>query len=75
MEIYKNLGGNSNVRAYEIGSDSITVQFGDGSTYVYTYRSAGQGNVEQMKTLAVAGSGLNSFIKRLVKKGYEAKIR
>jgi len=70
METYKNLGGNSNVIAYEIGSDSITVQFGDGSTYLYTYQSAGQSNIEHMKTLAIAGSGLNSFIMRNVKKLY-----
>lgn len=75
MEIYKNLGGNSNARAYEIGSDSITVQFGDGSIYLYTYRSAGQSSIEHMKSLAVQGRGLNSFIMRHVRKGYESKIR
>jgi hypothetical protein len=31
MERYKNLGGKSGVSAYEIGSDSITVQFTTGS--------------------------------------------
>lgn len=75
MEIYKNLGGNSNARAYEIESESIKVQFGDGSIYLYTYQSAGEGNIEQMKVLAVAGKGLNSFIMRHVKKAYAAKLR
>jgi len=75
MEIYKNLGGNSNVRAYEIEGESITVQFGDGSVYLYTYQSAGQDKIEQMKILAIAGRGLNSFIMRRVKKAYAAKLR
>lgn len=75
MENYKNLGGDSNVAAYEIGSDSIKVQFRDGSLYTYTYQSAGQSNIEQMKTLAIAGQGLNSFINRVVKKNYATKSR
>jgi len=73
MENYKNLGGDSNVAAYEIGSDSVKVQFRDGSIYTYTYESAGQSNIEQMKSLATAGQGLNSFINRVVRKGYASK--
>lgn len=40
MERYKNLGRDSGVSAYEIGDDSITVQFSTGEVYLYTYRSA-----------------------------------
>ena len=75
MERYKNLGGDSGVSAYEIGAESITVQFNTGAVYHYTYRSAGSANIEKMKLLAVAGKGLNSFITRNVKKGYESKLR
>ena len=75
METYKNLGGESGIKAYEIGSDSITVQFYDGSAYVYDYQSAGLENVEQMKRLAIAGEGLNSFIAQNVKKDYAAKLK
>lgn len=75
MERYKNLGGDSGVSAYEIGAESITVQFNTGAVYLYTYRSAGSANIEKMKLLAVAGKGLNSFIMRNVKKGYESKLR
>jgi len=75
MEIYKNLGGDSGVRAYEIGTDSIKVQFSDGSVYLYTYQSAGANNIEHMKGMAIAGIGLNSFIKRNVNKAYAAKLR
>ena len=75
MEPYKNLGGDSNVAAYEIASDSIKVQFRDGWIYTYTYQSAGQDNIEQMKILAQAGQGLNSFIIKTVRKAYATKSK
>ena len=75
MERYKNVGGDSGVTGYEIGSDYIRVQFSDGSVYLYTYASAGSNNIEQMKKLAIAGNGLNSFINRNVRKSYERKER
>ena len=75
MERYKNLGGNSGVSAYEIGTESITVKFSSGAVYLYTYKSAGSSNIEKMKSLAVDGEGLNSFIKIYVNKGYESKLR
>lgn len=75
MTQYANLGGDSGVVSYEIGEDSITVEFRDGSVYLYDFRSAGQTNIEKMKELAIAGSGLNSFITRVVRKGYANKLR
>lgn len=75
MERYKNLGGDSGVAAYEIGDDFIKVQFNDGSLYLYTNQSAESNNIEQMKRLAIAGRGLNSFIGRVVKKRYASKLR
>ena len=75
MEPYKNLAGDSAVVAYEIGNDSIKVQFRDGWIYTYNAESAGHSNIEHMKTLASAGSGLNSFISRVVKGQYAAKSR
>ncbi len=68
MERYRNSGGDSGVVAYDIGPDSITVMFSDGSIYLYTYQSAGSANIERMKRLAIDGEGLNSFINRCVKK-------
>jgi hypothetical protein len=73
MERYKNLGGQSGVDSYEIASDSITVKFKDGAVYLYTNASAGVQNIERMKSLAVAGSGLNSFINTTVRKSYASK--
>jgi hypothetical protein len=75
MERYKNLSRNSGVVAYEIGRDSVTVKFQDGATYLYTYASAGESNVEQMKVLAVTGRGLSTFIARHARMAYAAKLR
>jgi hypothetical protein len=73
MKRYKNLAGDSGVTAYEIGSDSIDVQFGDEWVYTYTYESAEQSNLEHMKDLAVAGRGLSTFISTVVKDRYARK--
>jgi hypothetical protein len=75
MEYYKNLGGSSGVAAFEVSNDSITVQFKDGSVYLYNYNSTGNRNIEHMKALAVAGQGLNSFIGRFVRKRYAQRLR
>lgn len=60
MERYRNLGGDSNVAAFEIGDGSITVEFNDRSQYLYTNESAGPGSIAEMHRLAKAGQGLNS---------------
>ncbi len=73
MQNYKNVNGDSNVIAYELGDTYIRVQFGDYSIYKYTHISAGQENIEHMKKLAVQGHGLNAFINTNVKFGYESK--
>lgn len=70
MTPYRNFGGNSGVRAYEIGPEFIRVQFADGSIYLYTYEKPGSQNVEHMKQLAVNGRGLNSFINTTVRSNY-----
>ncbi len=64
MQTYANLSGESNVIAFENGSDYIIVQFANGKEtfYKYTYASAGGNAVETMKSLALAGRGLNSYI-------------
>ncbi len=71
MQMYANRGGNSNVLGFEISDNSITVWFkGTARSYTYSYVSAGSHNVERMKTLALNGSGLNSYINRNVKFNY-----
>lgn len=72
---YLNRGGNSNVAYYSIGADSITVQFNDGSVYLYNYASTTVSGIEHMKQLANNGVGLNSYISRIVRKRYARKLR
>jgi hypothetical protein len=74
MQQYGNYGGDSGVAAFEIGSDSITVEFSDGATYLYNYQVTGSANVEEMKRLALSGTGLNSYINRHVRKAYAMKL-
>jgi hypothetical protein len=66
MQSYENVGGSSAIVAFEIGDDSITIKFVDGSVYMFTYQSAGSANVEQMKKYANFGHGLHGFISRFV---------
>jgi hypothetical protein len=74
MQRYKNLSGNSGVAAYELGSDSITVEFEEGSRYVYTDASAGAENIRQMQQLARRGAGLATFINRVVRERYAQRL-
>ena len=75
MQTYANRGGDSGVRAFEIGPGFIRVQFSDGSVYRYTDASAGAHHIQSMKELAQQGQGLNSYINRNVRQGYEEKER
>jgi hypothetical protein len=75
MTPYRNINGNSNVEAYEIDGNSITVRFMSGRwrTYLYTNRKPGAVAVEKMKALALQGHGLNSYISSTVRSNFERK--
>lgn len=75
MDRYKNLNGDSNVIAYELGQGSIIVEFGSGTHrhYVYNGNRPGAAVVAELQRLAVAGAGLNSYISRIVKKDFDRK--
>ena len=73
MERYKNLSGDSSVVAYEIAAGEITVKFSDGWHYLYSIQSTPPDNIQEMKRLAAQGRGLNSFIRREVRKGFLRK--
>lgn len=74
MNIYKNIGGNSNINAYEIEDDSITVKFNNGALYLYNNFIPGRSYVDMMKQLAINGSGLNALISSVIKKNYYQKL-
>jgi hypothetical protein len=75
MKPYKNLSGKSTVAMYELAQDFITVRFGNQSVYRYSNQSAGSANVREMKTLAIAGKGLGTFIDTKVKALFARKVR
>jgi hypothetical protein len=71
---YQALGGDAGVSRYQMGTDSITVQFKDGSSYLYTYASAGKTKIEAMKKHATKGEGLTTYINQHVRDRYAAKL-
>lgn len=72
---YKNLGGKSKVARYELQKDAVNIKFTDGSAYRYTNQTADPKNISKMKTLALAGKGLGTFIDATVKDRFCRKIR
>lgn len=73
MTKYKNLSKNSGVKAFEIGTDYIKVQFINSLIYLYNYSKPGRSYVEEMKKLAEKGIGLNTYISKYIKKNYAKK--
>ena len=74
MRRYGNRHGNSGINAYEEGDDFIRIQFTSGSIYLYTYDSADEDDIEEMKELAREGEGLTRFINE-VQPGYAKRER
>jgi hypothetical protein len=63
MAPYKSKSGkDSGVIAYEIGDDYIIVEFKTGDIYTYSYSSAGEDVIKEMKRRALANKGLSTFI-------------
>jgi hypothetical protein len=72
MKPYGNLSGNSGITDFEIGPDFIRVRFQNLDTYTYDYLKPGPGAVERMKTFALAGKGLSTYISGFVKDRYSS---
>ena len=75
MERYKNLSGDSKVVRYQIAKDAMTIRFADCSVYIYTNQSADPDNISKMKSLAIAGKGLGTFIDTNLKERFARKIK
>lgn len=67
---YGNLSGESGVTHFAIGTDFVAVQFETPTVYVYDYDRPGRITVEQMKSFALAGRGLGTYISRHVREAY-----
>lgn len=63
------------VIAYHINEDGITVQFQDGSFYLYDNERPGAAHVKKMKALARSGTGLSTYISQHVRENYKRKWR
>lgn len=55
---------------YSVGADFIMIRFAGGEVYKYSYESAGEQQVEQMKALAEKQKGLSTYISQY-QPGYE----
>ncbi len=75
MHRYVNGEADSDIKAFELSSDSITVEFSDGTVYLYDCSSAGVANIQQMKQLALSGRGLNTYINNYAKRDHAVRIR
>jgi hypothetical protein len=62
MVPYRNLHRISSILAYELGEESIKVEFISGAVREYTYENVGRSHVESMKRCAVKGKGLGSYV-------------
>jgi hypothetical protein len=74
-ERYKNLSGKSTVATYQLLKDAVTIGFTSHGKYIYSNQSAGSHNVSKMKTLAIAGKGLGTFIENTLKDKFARKVR
>jgi hypothetical protein len=72
---YLDKDGDSGIVAYEINPHSIIVKFHDQWCYEYSSQSVGAAHLQQMKTLAQQGDGLNAYINHFVKTAYTRKFR
>jgi hypothetical protein len=59
---YKNLHRLSSILAYELGDESIRIEFVSGAVRDYTYENVGRDHVEAMKKCAIKGKGLGSYV-------------
>lgn len=74
MKSYKG-SENAGVSAYEMFKDGIKLEFKDGGTYSYTNRKPGKDHVKNMKTLAISGSGLTTYVNQNVRDNYDEKLK
>lgn len=69
-------GGNKKkhgVQGYEIGPESIDVEFSSGWIYHFNHQKPGPQRVERMKQLAESGHGLSTFISKHVKNRFASR--
>ncbi len=61
---------NGGVVGYEIRDNGIVLKFKDGRNYFYDHTRPGKVHVDNMKKLALSGSGLTTYINKYVRDNY-----
>ncbi|MCE7032319.1 hypothetical protein LY625_06740 [Lysobacter sp. GX 14042] len=74
LQPYANRSGDSGVTRYAVVGEAIVVGFEGGDCYLYDGVRPGPDEVRHMRELAVAGSGLSSYISRHVRGRYRARL-
>ena len=64
---YANQDGTSGIKTVTIGDYHIDIEYANGGEYRYYQDNVGKTNIAIMKTLALAGRGLNRFINKYVR--------
>jgi hypothetical protein len=75
MQKYADLSGDAGVGAYEIGENSIVLEFNNGRTYLYNEKKPGLAHVKAMTELAVAGDGLTTYVNKYVRDNYFKRLK
>jgi len=75
LKTYKNLSGNSGIKAYELLDDGLKIQFVDDSVYLYNVAFNGENVIKIMKALARKGIGLTTYINQEVRENFAAKLQ
>jgi hypothetical protein len=75
MKTYKDIDKDSGITAYDYGDVWIKIQFKSGQIYEYYASKIGQAHISAMKTMADAGEGLNSYIRKnpTVRNGWSSR--
>ena len=73
MQRYTGHTRRGGVVGYDIGPDSIDIEFTSGWIYRFSYQKPGATRVERLKELAQAGRGLSTFINKHVKNRFEKR--
>ena len=75
MHHYINGEANSDIKAFELSPDAITVEFSDATVHLYNCSSTGVANIQQMKHLELSGRDMNAYINNYAKWDHAARIR
>jgi hypothetical protein len=63
----------SGIKGFEAGKTFIIIEFKDGRIYLYNHQKPGKENVEKMKTAALKGKELSTYINKYIRDKYAGR--